>query len=45
VAMRKGQDALKADVNTAIKTIRSNGSYKAINDKYFAKYNIDVYGE
>ena len=45
VAMRKGQDALKADINTAIKTIRSNGSYKAMNDKYFAKYNIDVYGE
>ena len=45
VAMRKGQDALKADINTAIKTIRTNGSYKAMNDKYFAKYNIDVYGE
>jgi arginine/ornithine transport system substrate-binding protein len=45
VAMRKGQDALKADINAAIKTIRSNGSYKAMNDKYFAKYNIDVYGE
>ena len=45
VAMRKGQDALKADINTAIKTIRANGSYKAMNDKYFAKYNIDVYGE
>jgi arginine/ornithine transport system substrate-binding protein len=45
VAMRKGQDALKTDINTAIKTIRSNGNYKAMNDKYFAKYNIDVYGE
>ena len=45
VAMRKGQDALKADINTAIKTIRANGSYKTLNDKYFAKYNIDVYGE
>lgn len=45
VAMRKEQDALKADINTAIKTIRANGSYKAMNDKYFAKYNIDVYGE
>lgn len=45
VAMRKGQDTLKADINNAIKTIRSNGSYKAMNDKYFAKYNIDVYGE
>lgn len=45
VAMRKGQDALKADINTAIKTIRANGSYKTMNDKYFGKYNIDVYGE
>lgn len=45
VAMRKGEDALKADINQAIKTIRANGSYKAMNDKYFSKYNIDVYGE
>jgi arginine/ornithine transport system substrate-binding protein len=45
VAMRKGEDKLKAEVNDAIKTIRSNGSYKTINDKYFAKYNIDVYGD
>ena len=45
VAMRKGEDALKADINKAIKTIRANGSYKAINDKYFSQYNIDVYGE
>ena len=45
VAMRKGQDTLKTDINSAIKTIRSNGSYKTLNDKYFAKYNIDVYGE
>ncbi len=45
VAMRKGEDALKSEINTAIKTIRANGSYKVMNDKYFAKYNIDVYGE
>ncbi len=45
VAMRKGEDALKTQINAAIKTIRSNGSYKVMNDKYFAKYNIDVYGE
>lgn len=45
VAMRKGEDALKADINQAIKTIRANGSYKAMNDKYFSQYNIDVYGE
>lgn len=45
VAMRKGEDALKADINKAIKNIRANGSYKAMNDKYFSQYNIDVYGE
>jgi arginine/ornithine transport system substrate-binding protein len=45
VAMRKGEDALKTEINQAIKTIRTNGSYKTLNDKYFAKYNIDVYGE
>ncbi|WP_029709706.1 transporter substrate-binding domain-containing protein [Rhodoferax saidenbachensis] len=45
VAMRKGEDKLKADINEAIKTIRTNGTYKTLNDKYFAKYNIDVYGE
>ena len=45
IALRKGEDALKAELNAAIKTIRSNGSYKTMNDKYFAKFNIDVYGE
>jgi len=45
VAMRKGEDKLKGELNAAIKTIRSNGTYKTLNDKYFAKYNIDVYGE
>jgi arginine/ornithine transport system substrate-binding protein len=45
VAMAKGQDDLKAQLNAAIKAIRDNGSYKTINDKYFAKYGIDVYGE
>jgi membrane-bound lytic murein transglycosylase MltF len=45
VALRKGEDALKAELNAAIKAIRSNGSYKTLNDKYFAKFNIDVYGE
>jgi arginine/ornithine transport system substrate-binding protein len=42
VAMAKGQDALKAQINTAIKTIRDGGKYKVINDKYF---KIDVYGQ
>jgi arginine/ornithine transport system substrate-binding protein len=32
-------------LNAAIKAIRGNGSYKTMADKYFAKYNIDVYGE
>jgi lysine-arginine-ornithine-binding protein len=39
-AMRKG-DPLLGDVNAAIKALRENGAYKAINDKYFA---FDVYG-
>ncbi|MDZ7919162.1 ABC transporter substrate-binding protein [Rhodoferax sp.] len=45
VALRQGEDKLKGELNEAIKTIRSNGTYKTLNDKYFAKYNIDVYGE
>jgi ABC-type amino acid transport substrate-binding protein len=39
-AMRKG-DPLAAEINAAIKALRENGAYKAINDKYFA---FDVYG-
>ena len=45
VALRQGEDKLKAELNEPIKTIRSNGTYKTLNDKYFAKYSIDVYGE
>ncbi len=45
VALRQGEDKLKGELNEAIKTIRANGTYKTLNDKYFAKYNIDVYGE
>lgn len=45
VALRKGEDKLKGELNEAIKAIRANGTYKTLNDKYFAKYNIDVYGE
>jgi arginine/ornithine transport system substrate-binding protein len=45
IALRKGEDKLKGELNEAIKAIRSNGSYKTMADKYFAKYNIDVYGE
>ncbi len=40
-ALRKGQAALKAELNAAIKAIRADGRYKAINDRYF---KIDVYG-
>jgi lysine-arginine-ornithine-binding protein len=39
-AMRKG-DPLLGEMNAAIKALRENGGYKAINDKYFA---FDVYG-
>lgn len=42
VAMRKGQDDLKKQVNAAIKALRANGKYKTINDKYF---KFDVYGK
>jgi len=42
VALRKGDGDLKAMFNKAIKDIRANGKYKAINDKYF---DFDVYGE
>ena len=41
IAMRKGRADLLAEVNAAIKAIRADGTYKAINDKYF---KIDVYG-
>ena len=44
-ALRKGEDKLKGELNEAIKAIRANGTYKTINDKYFAKYNLDVYGD
>lgn len=39
-AVRKG-DPLKDEISAAIKAIRANGVYKAINDKYF---NFDIYG-
>jgi len=42
IGLRKGQDALKNELNAAIKTIRGNGVYKKINDKYFT---FDVYGK
>ena len=42
IGLRKGQDALKTELNAAIKALRANGVYKKINDKYF---KIDVYGK
>ena len=41
VAIRKGEDKLRMAINAAIKKIRADGTYKKINDKYFA---FDVYG-
>lgn len=42
IAMRKGEDALKAKVNAALKAITANGVYKTINDKYF---DVNIRGE
>ncbi|MEO7105961.1 MAG: transporter substrate-binding domain-containing protein [Rhodoferax sp.] len=42
IGLRKGQDALKNELNAAIKAIRGNGVYKKINDKYF---KFDAYGK
>ena len=42
IGLRKGEAALKTELNGAIKTIRGNGVYKKINDKYF---KFDVYGK
>ncbi len=42
IAVREGDDDLRKLLNNAIDTIRANGVYKEINDKYF---NFDVYGD
>ncbi|HEY5579729.1 MAG TPA: ABC transporter substrate-binding protein [Rhodoferax sp.] len=42
IGLRKGDAALKNELNAAIKAIRGNGTYKKINDKYF---KFDVYGK
>jgi len=42
IAIRKGEEDLVAAFNKAIETIRADGTYKAINDKYFA---YDVFGD
>ena len=41
IAVRKGDDALREKLNEAIKAIRTDGTYKKIQDKYF---DFDVYG-
>ncbi len=42
IAVRKGEDALREELNAAIAKIRADGTYKAINAKYF---DFDVYGD
>lgn len=40
IAVRKGEDDLKAKFNAALKAIRADGTYTAINKKYFP---FDIY--
>ncbi|MCU0957710.1 MAG: transporter substrate-binding domain-containing protein, partial [Hydrogenophaga sp.] len=42
VAMRKGEDQLREQINAAIKAIRANGVYETVSKKYF---DFDVYGQ
>lgn len=42
IAVRKGEDALREAFSAAITAIRGDGTYKTINDRYFA---FDVYGD
>ena len=42
IAVRKGETELLDALNGAIAAIRADGTYKAINDKYF---DFDVYGD
>ena len=41
IALKKGNDELTAKFDAAIDAIRANGTYKTINDKYFA---FDAFG-
>ena len=41
IAVRKGEDELRDQLNAAIQAIREDGTYKKINDKYF---DFDIYG-
>ena len=40
IAVRQADNELREAINAALKAIIANGTYKTINDKYFA---IDVY--
>lgn len=40
IAVRKGDDDLRENINTAIDAIRENGTYKTINKQYF---EVDIY--
>jgi lysine-arginine-ornithine-binding protein len=40
IGIRKGEDDLKQALNDALKAIRDNGTYKAINDQYFP---VDIF--
>lgn len=42
IALRKGQDELREQLNAAIASLRSSGKYQQIASKYF---DFDVYGE
>ena len=42
IAVRKGDNELREKFNNAIKTLRENGKYQAIQAKYF---DFDIYGE
>ena len=42
IAVRKGDKELQDGLNAAIDAILKDGTYKAINDKYF---KFDVYGQ
>lgn len=41
IAVRKGEDALRESINAALLAMRDDGTYKAINDKYF---DFDIWG-
>jgi len=41
VGLRKDEPEFKAKINDAIATIRKNGTYDAITEKYF---DFDIYG-